>query len=184
MSQSSGQVTHVLLRRSPRWAPRRTPAARLACLRHAASVRPEPGSNSPSENASPACAGSFSESTWARKAFLPARFSRFNHRLPPLQQAHTPTRLSAKRRRVGLYHIPGAFVKGIALTHAVSGISRYYIRPKAPCSEADYIIPCPRQRCQGFKPDSGQIPPEFAPNRGDVSSQGALSLRCKLAHIA
>ena len=51
LSQSSGQVTHVLLRRSPLSASRRTPTARLACLRHAASVRPEPGSNSPSENA-------------------------------------------------------------------------------------------------------------------------------------
>ncbi len=162
----------MLLRRSPRWAPRRTPAARLACLRHAASVRPEPGSNSPSENASPACAGSFSESTWARKAFLPARFSRFNRRLPPLQQAHTPTRLSAKRRRVELYHIPGAFVKGIALPHAGSGISRYRFRPKVPCSEAGYILPCTRQRCQGFKPDSGQIPPEFLPIRGASAQKG------------
>ena len=72
LSQSSGQVTHVLLRRSPLSAPRRTPTARLACLRHAASVRPEPGSNSPSENAIPAYAGSFSKLTGlAKRSYLP-----------------------------------------------------------------------------------------------------------------
>src|SRR5881398_1114302 len=43
LSQSSGQVAHVLLTRSP--LTRRF--ARLACVKHAASVRPEPGSNSP-----------------------------------------------------------------------------------------------------------------------------------------
>jgi hypothetical protein len=117
LSQSSGQVTHVLLRRSPLSAPRRTPTARLACLRHAASVRPEPGSNSPSENASPACAGSFSESTWARKAFLPARFSRFYGALATVAastRADTPYGiLSASRiiphpRRVCQGHHPSA----------------------------------------------------------------------------
>lgn len=49
LSQSLGQVTHVLLTRSPlitqEQAPRVT--VRLACVKHAASVRPEPGSNSP-----------------------------------------------------------------------------------------------------------------------------------------
>ena len=47
--QSLGQVPHVLLTRSPLitsvQAPRVT--VRLACVKHAASVRPEPGSNSP-----------------------------------------------------------------------------------------------------------------------------------------
>ena len=40
------QVAHVLLTRPPLALFRRTPLARLACVRHAASVRPEPGSNS------------------------------------------------------------------------------------------------------------------------------------------
>ena len=48
LSPSDGQVTHVLLTRPPLTsevqALRRF--ARLACIRHAASVRPEPGSNS------------------------------------------------------------------------------------------------------------------------------------------
>jgi hypothetical protein len=37
----------VLLTRSPLVYPRRGLTARLACVKHAASVRPEPGSNSP-----------------------------------------------------------------------------------------------------------------------------------------
>jgi hypothetical protein len=47
LSQSEGQITHVLLTRSPLVYPRRGLTARLACVKHAASVRPEPGSNSP-----------------------------------------------------------------------------------------------------------------------------------------
>ena len=52
LSPSYGQVTHALLTRPPlstskfnRSLLRKLPA-RLACVRHAASVRPEPGSNS------------------------------------------------------------------------------------------------------------------------------------------
>src|SRR5512136_1396797 len=49
LSQSEGQVTHVLLTRSPLIRPEQAPiiTVRLACVKHAASVRPEPGSNSP-----------------------------------------------------------------------------------------------------------------------------------------
>src|SRR4029453_8286345 len=50
LSQRLGQVTHVLLTRSPLEYPRRSLSARLACVKHAASVRPEPGSNSPLKN--------------------------------------------------------------------------------------------------------------------------------------
>ena len=55
LSQSQGQVAHVLLTRSPLLHPRRGFTVRLACVKHAASVRPEPGSNSPlmSVSASP-----------------------------------------------------------------------------------------------------------------------------------
>ena len=51
LSRSSGQVAHVLLTRSPlrlHQCCHRMDSVRLACVRHAASVRPEPGSNSPS----------------------------------------------------------------------------------------------------------------------------------------
>jgi hypothetical protein len=47
LSPSGGQITHVLLTRSPLVYPRKGLTARLACVKHAASVRPEPGSNSP-----------------------------------------------------------------------------------------------------------------------------------------
>ena len=45
VSRSRGQVTYVLLTRSPLGGLLRP--VRLACIRHAASVHPEPGSNSP-----------------------------------------------------------------------------------------------------------------------------------------
>src|SRR5680860_142458 len=47
LSPSEGQIAHVLLTRSPLVYSRRSLTARLACVKHAASVRPEPGSNSP-----------------------------------------------------------------------------------------------------------------------------------------
>src|ERR1035437_5619103 len=49
LSQSEGQVTHVLLTRSPLITQEQAPkiTVRLARVKHAASVRPEPGSNSP-----------------------------------------------------------------------------------------------------------------------------------------
>ena len=48
LSPTWGQVTHVLLTRSPLYSGPKGPfRARLACVRHAASVRAEPGSNSP-----------------------------------------------------------------------------------------------------------------------------------------
>src|SRR5262249_3286302 len=50
LSQSQGQVTHVLLTRSPLTHTRKHESVRLACVKHAASVRPEPGSNSPQKN--------------------------------------------------------------------------------------------------------------------------------------
>ena len=50
LSQSGGQVAHVLLTRSPLTTTRRQWPVRLACVKHAASVRPEPGSNSPKKN--------------------------------------------------------------------------------------------------------------------------------------
>src|SRR2546430_7473451 len=49
LSQREGQVAHVLLTRSPLEYPRKGLSARLACVKHAASVRPEPGSNSPTK---------------------------------------------------------------------------------------------------------------------------------------
>ena len=49
LSRAHGQVTYVLLTRSPLDSKKQAsfPLVRLACIRHAASVHPEPGSNSP-----------------------------------------------------------------------------------------------------------------------------------------
>ena len=49
LSRAHGQVTYVLLTRSPLDRKKQAPFSlvRLACIRHAASVHPEPGSNSP-----------------------------------------------------------------------------------------------------------------------------------------
>ena len=48
LSPCMGQVAHALLTRPPlkRFVQALLVSARLACVRHAASVRPEPGSNS------------------------------------------------------------------------------------------------------------------------------------------
>ena len=60
LSQSAGQITHVLLTRSPLEYPRRGLSVRLACVKHAASVRSEPGSNSP------VCSLNSCSNKWAR----------------------------------------------------------------------------------------------------------------------
>ena len=47
LSQITRQIIYALLTRAPLSLPRRIDHVRLACVRHAASVRSEPGSNSP-----------------------------------------------------------------------------------------------------------------------------------------
>ena len=47
LSPAEGQIIHLLLTRSPLYSPLRVLIARLACMKPAASVRSEPGSNSP-----------------------------------------------------------------------------------------------------------------------------------------
>jgi hypothetical protein len=46
LAPTAGQIAHVFLTRPPRETAEAAPV-RLACIRHAASVDPEPGSNSP-----------------------------------------------------------------------------------------------------------------------------------------
>src|SRR5690606_22154989 len=65
LSRTPRQVAHVLLTRSPLAYPRRGLTARLACVKHAASARPEPGSNSPSRSNTPTRAEPGGE-TWKR----------------------------------------------------------------------------------------------------------------------
>src|SRR5437867_4733946 len=68
-----GQITHVLLTRAPLYSGSCPPfLARLACVRHAASVRSEPGSNSPVELETPparSCAGRKFEQNCTRRAW-------------------------------------------------------------------------------------------------------------------
>ncbi len=49
LSPAKGQIIHLLLTRSPLYMPLRALIARLACMKPAASVRSEPGSNSPNK---------------------------------------------------------------------------------------------------------------------------------------
>ena len=51
LSQTRGQITHVLLTRAPLYNTYcYVLLVRLACVKHAASVRSEPGSNSPKKS--------------------------------------------------------------------------------------------------------------------------------------
>jgi hypothetical protein len=76
LSRSLGQVTHVLLTRSPLEYPRRGLSARLACVKHAASVRPEPGSNSPTKTLAKN-AKNKTKKHWLNRH--PVEFSKNNH---------------------------------------------------------------------------------------------------------
>src|SRR4030095_330283 len=94
LSQSQGQVTHVLLTRSPLEHPRRGLSARLACVKHAASVRPEPGSNSPTKTTKEPSHGKQTKTkqqTWHWHHKHPVEFSRNKHApsaTPPVGQSH------------------------------------------------------------------------------------------------
>ncbi len=107
MSQFKGQVTHALLTRPPltsinflrRFCP--WSSVRLACVKHAASVRPEPGSNSPckiSHEASLLLLISTSVSTSRTfsssfRSFLSSLMSYF-----PLTKTLCPPRISLRAR--------------------------------------------------------------------------------------
>jgi hypothetical protein len=53
----------VLLTRSPLEHPRKGLSVRLACVKHAASVRPEPGSNSPNKTSKRPIRETFDQAT-------------------------------------------------------------------------------------------------------------------------
>jgi hypothetical protein len=72
LSQSSGQVAHVLLTRSPLNLQKYCyllDSVRLACIKHAASVHSEPGSNSPSSIQNHRSGKEFRRADW--NALLP-----------------------------------------------------------------------------------------------------------------
>ena len=71
LSPAERQVIHLVLTRSPLYSPLRVLIARLACMKPAASVRSEPGSNSPIIN--PTERGSVDDE------FEPVHFLKRNH---------------------------------------------------------------------------------------------------------
>ena len=87
LSQRWGQVTHVLLTRSPLEYPQAGLSVRLACVKHAASVRPEPGSNSPTKTC---CALDSRESS---------DFGMCRSMSRPIFTRHPTNRLSIPRKR-------------------------------------------------------------------------------------
>ncbi len=73
LSLTSGQVTNALLTRSPLSGLRLT--VRLACIRHAASVHPEPGSNSPQKYSTSSEVLGSSSCGFERQGFFPSYHS-------------------------------------------------------------------------------------------------------------
>jgi hypothetical protein len=100
LSQSMRQITHVLLTRSPLIHPRKGFSVRLACVKHAASVRPEPGSNSPTmsipANTPQRCVTQRNPAN-THKACQPGAVSNTSHKHDPLSSSqrthphHQPT---------------------------------------------------------------------------------------------
>ena len=95
LSRSAGQITHVLLTRSPLEHPQRGLSVRLACVKHAASVRPEPGSNSPNKNPPPHRQGSNRNQ---RKSDLTKRHQNWHHKNRPHPQ-HGAPRMQPKKQQ-------------------------------------------------------------------------------------
>jgi hypothetical protein len=138
LSQTSGQVSHVLLTRSPLGLPQCChwmDPARLACIRHAASVRPEPGSNSPSKSLSSRRARSlrFMESR-RRRGFLvdrlapeqtsDVRFSAYYFERSPQLDAVTIARTRLVRPLFRFQGAPDASERRLLIRRTQSGGER------------------------------------------------------------
>ena len=106
LSPARGQVAHVLLTRPPRSTPEGVPV-RLACIRHAASVVPEPGSNSPS---SPAPQGARIASVCRPRSPMTPPWCLHQHRASPPADGRVPS---------GFAHVPLGLRRAVlALDHA------------------------------------------------------------------
>ena len=82
----------MLLTRSPLVYPQRGLTARLACVKHAASVRPEPGSNSPQKTL-----------TKTQHKLAQTNQKKAQHTVEFSKDIHTPSHAAAKRYAPGLY---------------------------------------------------------------------------------
>ena len=97
LSRSEGQVTHVLLTRSPLIHQMQAPSfiVRLACVKHAASVRPEPGSNSPQKTCKRAKTDSTKKHTTNQKNQPAMQTKKPKHPTPKKgQTSRTPQNMS------------------------------------------------------------------------------------------
>ena len=91
---TGGQITHALLSRLPLYhCGRSHDHARLACIKRAASVHPEPGSNSLNENLT-----SFHYSA-VKEPSLPVACSLDDQRVPQLYRVSTPLSIPAEPSR-------------------------------------------------------------------------------------
>ena len=107
LSRCEGQIAHVLLTRSPLVYPRRGLTARLACVKHAASVRPEPGSNSPLKSVdvrAPEGGTAIKSLEYPGKSCFSVRKDREDFVLPKEPSDDRPD------RRTGLCHVDGALI--------------------------------------------------------------------------
>ena len=122
LSQSEGQVTHVLLTRSPLVYPRRGLTARLACVKHAASVRPEPGSNSPTKTGPTIAPRTGPRRLNVQTGTKPVH-EQARHTVEFSRDTRTPS--SAVRRPSGavppLYTSRSEWIRGVPVRGAVSG---------------------------------------------------------------
>ena len=94
LSPAQRQVAHVFLTRPPLGsAPEGAVLARLACVRHAASVRPEPGSNSPKEKFNTSSAHEHNHDCVRNSTFVDPRIRRsFRREAVPSEGATRTTR--------------------------------------------------------------------------------------------
>ena len=125
LSPSHRQVTHALLTRPPLTRPRRASSVRLECVMHAASVHPEPGSNS-------------LKFVYIPRRFLTASYIRVCLALYYLKE------LFKKFKRIF-----GVFLCADLTAFAVLSLSRCSIFKELPCrASGRFLCPSPRRLCQ------------------------------------
>ena len=135
--------------------PKPTHRARLACFMHAASVNPEPGSNSPKKRSHPACAGRIR--TLTRPAWNPAQ--------------------SAGPRAFAESRLHSSIVKDLTALRTGRGTERGDSgRGPSPSGQlADCTAGGPRRQCGGRRQRAEPLPPRprMIPDRPVCEPSGA-----------
>ena len=117
LSRTSGQMSYVLLTRAPLSTDRNRLPVRLACVRHAANVHPEPGSNSPYDSL--AFAGCFHSRQPLFRVSLACCF-RLHY---PVVQLRTPHSLRVSFRLSTLLACVNAFSQCCPNSFGIFGIN-------------------------------------------------------------